>query len=97
MKDHIREERYIQLEGVVEAVIEEIREKSADLKEARIEDTSWGDYPDFQVVGWRPMNEKELAKAKAQRKREREQRKAQKEMKELLEREEYERLKEKYG
>lgn len=95
MKDHVREERWIDISGTVDGFIEHIRANAEGLVEPIIEQVGWSD-DCFAVVGWRPMNERELEQAKKRRKQEREAKKRQKEAQEAAQREQYERLKAKF-
>jgi hypothetical protein len=78
MKNHVQEKHYVDLEGPLVGVISHLEAQAEGLVNPYLE----GEYVgydggrEYYVVGWRPMTEKELAKAKAERKREREAAKA---------------------
>lgn len=106
MKNHIKITEYIGdselFEGSVTEVfdtVEELRRKadSLGLVDAEIIDDSWDSSPSYSLVGWRPMTEAELAKAKEERRRDRQARAAAKLKKEQVELETLEKLAKKYG
>jgi hypothetical protein len=70
MKDHVIERHHIYLEGSVEAVIKEIERAADGLLNPVIENVGWED-PDYEIHGWRPMNERELERQKKLREAER--------------------------
>lgn len=98
MKDHIQEKRSIDIPEyhTVEEYIAILEEKASGLIDPKIENEGW-DYPDYFVVGWRPMTEKEIDQAKTRRKKERERKKKEKESIEASERAQLATLLKKYG
>jgi hypothetical protein len=96
MKDHIMERRPVEIDGPISDVIEQLTKASEGLLEARVYDDSWGGDPYYIIKGWRPMNEDELAKAKARRKAAAAAVKAKKDKLQAKELAELARLKEKY-
>jgi hypothetical protein len=98
MKDHARVKKHIDLEGDLEEVIKELRIAATGLVNPSIEVEYFGNdgYSEHYIIGWRPMNEKELADAERRRQIEKDSKKRAKEKKEAEELAEYERLKKKF-
>jgi hypothetical protein len=97
MKDHVKVEEPLHLYASVEALIEQLQDADSRLADASIENLSWGGDPDYAIVGWRPMNEKELYQAENKRRVAKESARRKKEQEEAAERAEYERLKAKFS
>ncbi len=67
MKDHIEVRKAFDLWDVsVFDVIEMLKDSSVGIKEARLIRGTWDN--EFELVGWRPMNEKEFQAAERRRK-----------------------------
>jgi hypothetical protein len=97
MKDHVKEERYVNLDGSVDDVIAEIKDKAEGLVNPEIGwEDGWGDI-NYVVTGWRPMTDEEKEAARKRSERAKKARKAQLEKKREAELKEYERLKKKFG
>lgn len=97
MKYHKEVKRPIDLTGSVEAVIAELSSAAEGIVEPEVADISWyGGRPEYAVVGWRPMTDKEREKADKASARAKEAAARKREAKKEAERREYERLKKKY-
>jgi len=85
------------LYGPLNDVITCLKEISKEIIEPQLIDEGSYNYVDYIIVGYRPMNEQELEKAKRKRKLARETKKRQKEEIEQKEKEELKKLLKKYG